>query len=175
MQNIYWHNAGKHQADYARLCDELIPDMGACDTVAGEMLRSATRLAYDLYNNGMGNNTSGAVNFLQAKGVIDSKTHDVIYEYTRGLLYDGHYEGDALQVAVESMIDQTVQHILQNPELLVTENTEDMFDYEEPFQNFCEECGDETDGRGLYSSLCSYCEDEQLAADEEEEEDEYYY
>jgi len=170
MQNTYWNKQGAYQADFDRMCDQLIPMMGNCETVAGEMLRAANRLAYDLYNNGMGNNTSGAVNFLKAKGVIDTATHDTIYEYTRGLLYDGRYEGDSLQVAVERMVDRTVEHILQNPELLVTENTEDMFDYEDDWQHFCEECGDETDGGGLYSSLCSYCEDEQLAEDEEEEE-----
>jgi len=175
MQNIYWNNAGKHQADYARLCDELIPAMGACDTVAGEMLRSATRLAYDLYNNGMGNNTSGAVNFLLAKGVIDERTHATIYDYTRGLLYDGRYEGDSLQVAIEHMIDLTVEHILERPELTTAENTEDQFEYEEPMQNFCEECGDETHGGGLYGSLCSYCEDAMLAEDEDEEDSEYTY
>lgn len=174
MKNTYWNDNGRYQADYARLCEELIPLMGKCDTVAGEMLRAATRLAHDLYNNGMGNNTSGAVNFLLHKGVIDKQTHDVIYEYTRGLLYDGHYEGDALQVAVEHMIDSVVQHILQNPALTAEQNSEDMFEFEDPFQNFCEECGDETDGGGLYSSLCRYCEDEQLAADEEEDE-EYEY
>ena len=175
MQNTYWNNKGAYQAEYSRLCEELIPLMGNCDTVAGEMLRCATRLAHDLYNNGMGNNTSGAVNYLLAKGVIDSKTHGIIYEYTRGLLYDGRYEGDSFQVAIERMIDSTVEHILERPELTTAENTEDMFEYEEPEQNFCEECGDEVDGGGLYGSLCHYCEDAMLAADEEEEEDEYYY
>lgn len=172
MQNIYWHEKGKYQADYARLCDELIPAVGACDTVAGEMLRSATRLAYDLYNNGMGNNTSGAVNFLHAKGVIDSKTHATIYDYTRGLLYDGRYEGDSLQVAIEHMIDCTVEHILAHPELTTAENTEDQFDYSEPDQVFCEECGDEVDGRSYYGSVCSYCESQW---EDEEEEDGCYY
>lgn len=173
MENTYWHNAGKHQTVYAELCDTLIPMSGACDTAAGEMLRSVTRLAYDLYNNGMGNNTSGAANYLLAKGVIDAETHGVIYPYTRGALYDGHYEGDAFQRAVESAIDQTVEHILNNPELKTTPNSDDMFELEEEFQTFCEECGDETDARGFYSHLCRYCEDAQLAADEEEEDDCY--
>ena len=173
MKNIYWHEAGKYQADYARLCEALIPGMGAADTVAGEMLRSATRLAYDLYNNGMGNNTSGAANFLLAKGVIDSKTHATIYDYTRGMLYDGRYEGDSLQVAIEHMIDLTVEHILERPELTTAANTEDMFNYEKPMQNFCEECGDEVDGRSMYSTVCSYCESQW--EEEEEEDSEYTY
>ena len=174
MKNIYWHNAGKYQADYARLCDELIPGMGAADTVAGEMLRSATRLAHDLYNNGMGNNTSGAVNFLKAKGAIDSKTHATIYDYTRGQLYDGRYKGDSLQVAVEHAIDSVMELILANPVLTTQPNTEDMFDYEDPEQHFCEECGDEVDNRSIYGSVCSYCES-QWEDEEDEEDSEYTY
>lgn len=166
MKNIYWHEAGKHQADYARLCDALIPGMGAADTVAGEILRSVTRLAHDLYNNGMGNNTSGAANFLKAKGVIDRDTHSVIYEYTRGLLYDGRYEGDALQRAVEHAIDCTVEHILANPALTTAKNTEDMFDYEDPEQHWCEDCGDEVEGR--WTSVCRHCEDARYEEEDEE-------
>jgi len=132
MENIYWHNKGKYQADYARLCEALIPGMGNCETVAGEMLRCVSRLAHDLYNNGMGNNTSGAVNFLKAKGAIDSNTHATIYEYTRGLLYDGRYKGDSLQVAVEHAIDSAMELILAHPVLATLPNTEDMFDYEDP-------------------------------------------
>ena len=167
MKNIYWHNAGKYQADYGRLCDELIPGMGAADTVAGEILRSVTRLAYDLYNNGMGNNTSGAVNFLLAKGVVDHETHATIYEYTRGMLYDGRYEGDALQVAIERTIDFAVEFILAHPGLTTTANGEDMFDYEEEEQHWCDECGDETD---RWTSVCRHCEE----AYYDEEEDDCY-
>jgi hypothetical protein len=165
MKNIYWHEAGKYQADYARLCDELIPAVGKADTVAGEMLRSVTRLAYDLYNNGMGNNTSGAANFLLHHGVMDSADHDTIYPYTRGMLYDGHYEGDALQVAIERTIDATVELILAHPGLTTTVNTEDQFDYEEEMQNWCDECGDEVSG--YHTSVCRHCEEEYY--DEEEE------
>lgn len=131
MKNTYWHNTGKYQADYDRLCDELIPAMDKADTVAGECLRSVTRLAYDLYNNGMGNNTSGAANFLLRQGVMTVDDHDVIYDYTLGRLYDGHYEGDALQVAIERTIDRAVELILEHPGLQATANDKSMFDYEE--------------------------------------------
>ena len=172
MKNTYWNNQGKYQVEYERLV-ELMPTSGKCDTVAGELIRAATRLAYDLYNNGMGNNTSGAANFLLMHGAIDDATHSTIYEYTRGRLYDGHYEGDALQVAIERAVDCTIEHVLHRPELEHEPNTQDMFDYEEPFQNFCEECGDEVDGRGLYGSLCSFCEEHMWEEEEDEEELEY--
>jgi len=164
MENTYWNKAGKYQAEFDRMSDELMPSMGACDTVAGEMIRSVSRLGYDLYNNGMGNNTSGAVNFLREKGAIDPDTYNTIHEYTRGQLYDGRYQGDALQVAIERAVDMTVEMILRNPTLLTQSNTEDMFDYEEPDQSFCDDCGDELYDR--WSPVCSYCEESYY--DEEE-------
>ena len=167
MQNTYWNKQGAHQADYDRLV-ELMPMMGNCDTVAGELIRAVSKLGHDFYNNGMGNNTSGAVNFLEAKGAIDRNTYCTIYDYTRGALYQGRYDGDSLQVAMERMVDQTVEFILANPELETQANTEDMFDYSEEDQNFCEECGDETD---RWSPVCRYCEE---AYEEEYDEDDCY-
>ena len=167
MQNTYWNKQGTYQADYDRLV-EAMPLMGNCDTVAGEMIRSVSRLGYDFYNNGMGNNTSGAVNFLLEKGAIDSKTHATIYEYTRGLTYSGCYGGDSLQAAIERAVDMTVKFILDNPQLETTPNTEDMFDYEEPFQHFCDDCGDEVD----HGYICSHCEE---AYEEEYDDEEEFY
>lgn len=157
MENTYWNHKGKFQAEYDRMVDELMPAMGACDTVAGELIRSVSRLGYDFYNNGMGNNTSGAANFLREKGAIDPDTYDTIYEFTRGRLYEGRYNGDSLQVAIERAVDMTVEMILRNPVLLTAKNEEDMFDYGEPEQHFCEDCGDELNDR--WSSVCRYCEE----------------
>ena len=162
MQSTYWNNQGTHQADYDRLV-QLMPMMGKSDTVAGELIRAVSKLGYDFYNNGMGNNTSGAVNFLDAKGAIDRRTRSTIYDYTRGALYEGRYDGDSLQVAMEHMVDQTVEFILANPELETQANTEDMFDYSEEDQHWCDDCGDETD---RWSHVCRYCEE---AYEEEEE------
>jgi len=158
MESTYWNQKGKYQAEYNRMAEELMPAMGECETVAGELIRSVSRLGYDLYNNGMGNNTSGALNFLREKGAIDRGTYDAIYPYTRGALYHGRYEGDSLQVAIERSVDMTVEMILKNPVLLTMKNTEDMFDYEEEEQYFCEECGDEVDSRCC--QFCEYCEEE---------------
>ena len=163
MNNTYWNNSGKFQAEYDELV-KLMPGSGNASTVAGELIRSVSRLGYDLYNNGMGNNTSGAVNFLREKGAIDADTHATIYAYTRGRLYEGRYDGDDLQRAIERAVDMTVEMITRNPQLITMSNTEDMFDYGEPEQNFCEDCGDEVEGR--WSSVCRYCEE---AREEEEE------
>lgn len=171
MENTYWNSKGKYQADYDRLTEQLIPPMGAASTVAGELLRAATRIAYDFYNNGMGNNTSGAVNYLREKHAIDSRTHYEIYEYSRGQVYRGNYGGDSLHTAVEKAIDTTMEQILGNPVLTSMPNTEDMFEYSDPDQEWCSECGDELEHAG-WNGMCSHCEERMWA---EEEEDCCYY
>ena len=174
MENTYWNKTGRYQAEYDRLV-ELMPDMGKADTVAGELIRATSKLGYDFYNNGMGNNTSGAINFLAEAGVFptfhDDETYSTVYEYTRGQCYQGRYEGDCLHCAIERTTDRTIEFILANPELETKPNDTDMHDLSEPDQVFCEECGDEVDGRGYYGSICSYCE--QAMEEEYDEEEEY--
>jgi len=161
MENTYWSGTGKYQAAYEELVAAM-PRMGKCDTVAGEMIRAASRIGYDFYNNGMGNNTSGSLNYLREQSAIDDDIYDAIYGYTRGRIYNGHYEGDSLQVAIESMVDQTVGMIVHNPVLMTIENKEDMFDYQEEEQSFCETCGCEMDdNRGWYCEDCEYWMEEE--------------
>lgn len=62
--NTYWSGNGKHQVWYDMNQTLLVPDEGPAPTLEGEMLRAASTLYYDYYNNGMCNNTSGAANFL---------------------------------------------------------------------------------------------------------------
>ena len=138
MENTYWNKKGPLQADY----DQLIGLIGAydkCDTVAGEMLRAANRLAYDFYNNGMGNNTSGAANYLLHTGAMDAETHSIIYPYTRGATYEGDYEGDKFQQAIESTITFVVELINANPSLTTKANDEDMYDFEEADEEWDDE------------------------------------
>ena len=163
MENTYWSGTGTYQADYTRLV-ELMPGSGNADTLAGELVRACTRLAYDLYNNGMGNNTSGAVNMLRSKGAIDAATHATIYPLTRGAIYNGSYNGDSFQLAVESAIDQTIEFILAGS-ATTTPNTEDMFTYEDEEQRFCEDCGCEQDYHS--NMICEDCELELYAEEED--------
>ena len=127
----YWDGNAKHQKQYQRLWDNFVPLTGSCSTVAGELIRAAGRLTYDFYNNGMGNNTSGAINFLKHHGVVDSKTFSAIHEYSRGALYEGNYGADRLHNAIIRMTDRTVEFILANPDLESLDNTDNLFDFEE--------------------------------------------
>lgn len=158
MKNTYWNGNGRLQAEYNQMVSDLVPVMGNCDTLAGELLRSVSRLAYDFYNNGMGNNTSGAVNFLYEKSAIGYEIYRTIYDYSRGCVYQGGYNGDTLHVAIEKAIEQTVDMIVHNPVLLTIENTEDMFDYEDEEQHFCEQCGDEVESLRC-GHICQSCEE----------------
>ena len=158
MENTYWNGKGKYQSQFDELI-KLMPGSGKSDVIAGELIRSANRLAYDFYNNGMGNNTSGAINFLDYYCVLDTDNTNIygrIYEYTRGRIHQGRCEGSDLQIAIESMMDMTIEFILARPNLKTDENDDDLFDFEDPEQNFCEECDDETD----WGSVCEHCEEE---------------
>jgi len=131
--NNYWNETGKNQKDFDRLL-EAVPAMGKCDTVAGEMIRAANKLGYDYWNNGMGNNTSGAVNYLDHIGVFDMDRTNLfgkIYEYTRGKCPPRFYE-DEFAGYINDMIDMTVEYILAHPELETQKNDKDMFDFEDP-------------------------------------------
>ena len=164
MENTYWSQNGTYQADYNRLI-ELMPPSGKSDKVAGELIRCASRLGHELYNNGMGNNSSGAVNMLKELGAIDRQTHKVIHPMTRGRLYNGHYNGDLFQMAVESAVEQNIKFILDNPGLETKENDVDMFDYEDEMEHYCEECDEVADG--VWGSLCSICEEYQEQMEED--------
>lgn len=155
MENTYSSQNGKYQAEYDRLAG-LMPAMGNSNKVAGELIRCVSRLGHELYNNGMGNNSSGAVNMLRAYGAIDGDTYETIYPMTRGRIYNSGYNGDPFQIAIESSIDQTIKFILDNPELETKNNEVDMFTYEDDEEHYCEECDEVADG--MAGHLCSDCE-----------------
>ena len=48
----YWNRTGKHQEEYDKLYDAIVPNSGNSDTVEGEMLRAASRLYYRYFNDG---------------------------------------------------------------------------------------------------------------------------
>ena len=111
------------------LFDELVPKEGKCESLAGEMVRAAVRLRYDFYNNGMGNNTSGALNFLRHHSVIDKQLADYVRPYTTGRLYDGVYEGDFFQVAIDTIVEMTEKFVTSNPQTMTIDNATDMFEF----------------------------------------------
>lgn len=64
MGKSYWNNEGAYQSQYDELYDKLVPSEGAAENLIGEVLRAASRLAYDYYNNGNMN----ACNIIEIEG-----------------------------------------------------------------------------------------------------------
>ena len=128
MENTYWNKQGRYQVEFDNLIG-LMPMVGNSPVLAGELIRAANRLAYDFYNNGMGNNTSGAINFLKNHGAIDPDVYNIVHPWTTGRIYNGDYDGDSLQLAIEQMIDSTVLMIVRNPQLITQHNEDDIFNY----------------------------------------------
>lgn len=52
MNNTYWNNRGKYQSEYDSLYKKLVPEIGIAATENGELLRQASNLYYEYYNNG---------------------------------------------------------------------------------------------------------------------------
>ena len=52
MKNTYWNNRGKYQSEFDSLYEKLVPEIGIAATENGELLRQASNLYYEYYNNG---------------------------------------------------------------------------------------------------------------------------
>lgn len=127
--NNYWNDSGKYQKEFEMLFALHVPMSGNSNTLAGELVRAANKLTYDFYNNGMGNNTSGAINFLFHHDVVDNTLHKTIHHYTTGRIYNGDYGEDELHTAMVTMMDKTIEKILNEPQLEAIPNTRDIFDF----------------------------------------------
>lgn len=60
-----YYDSNRQPREYRVFWDQLIPDSGKAETVEGEMLRAVSKIQHDFYNNGFGNNWSGALAYLQ--------------------------------------------------------------------------------------------------------------
>lgn len=129
----FWSGTHPDAARYSALAEELIPDSDNCDTLEGEFLRAATRIHYDLFNNGWGcNNWSGAVGFLKTYiehlPKLDMALLDKVEEYSHGEpVPHGNKEWyTAQQIIVTAICEGVIQSITD----VRTPNTVDMFDFQ---------------------------------------------
>ena len=109
------------------LFDELVPESGKADTVAGEIVRAYSRIAYRYYNDGdmlglgYGKETCNAAGRYLAEKVTAAEG---LLEYMWGGEQDKEYEDDLLRVG-EAVLAQLKKH----PEFKTEKNEEDMWDY----------------------------------------------
>ena len=193
LQNVeedtYWNDRGKYQKEYDELCEKLVPTSGKCDTVAGEILRAASKLLWDFNNNGVGwNNTSGALNYLIAKKVVNSEEVEELYPCTRKIVIgDVESINKKMYPVVNAIVDRACEFIHNNPVVIKEKNTEDIWNYAEEDGVACEghECECTSLDVGCESVvlryrecfdkfLCEQCweeESEELESEEEEEDE----
>ena len=114
--SAYWNNKGRFQADYDRLYEKLVPMSGGCESLAGEAIRSASRLYYDAFNNGFCNNTSGAHNFLKtfvAPIVKNDDFNDALAHVYPKTNTNGYSKVTAVtETALDTIVDTVVQYAL---------------------------------------------------------------
>ena len=60
-----YYDSDRQPREYQVFWDQLVPASGKAETVEGEMLRAVSKIQHDFYNNGFGNNWSGALAYLQ--------------------------------------------------------------------------------------------------------------
>ena len=110
------------------LFEELVPSSGPCDTVAGELIRSISRIGYRDYNDGdvfyegYGIETCGpAVSYIidNIDGMFDKFDN----------IAKAQYEDDKYTNAINDIAKDIVEYIINNPETLETPRTREMFDY----------------------------------------------
>lgn len=123
------------------LFDELVPMNGKADTVAGEIVRAYSRIAYRYYNDGdmlglgYGKETCNAAGRYLAEKV---PAVGELLEYMWGGEPNKDYEDDLLRVG-EAVLAQLKKH----PELKTEKNEEDMWDYYDKYEDVDDEDDEE--------------------------------
>lgn len=129
----FWNRKHPLYESYLKF-ESLMPVEGNCQTIEGEVLRAATRIYWDYYNNGFGNNWSGALNFLKEYKMVTEKEYDRLDYYARGRVYGNRdYFGGQIEILLNDVLARVVQTILAH-DGKYSNNTfnVDMFDRQEP-------------------------------------------
>lgn len=120
----------KNEERIEKLFEELVPEIGKCDSVAGEMVRAVSRIGYRYYNDGdkiglgYGNETCNApARYLQKHG---NKKIKILIDDIWGGLSDNIYE-----ICLDRLFGLVADQIEANSSLREKE-TDDMFDYDDP-------------------------------------------
>lgn len=132
----FWNNNHALKPVYDKLWDELVPEDGKCETIEGECLRASSRLAYDCFNNGFCNNTSGALKWL----VQEFDHPEMIRVATMLAPYTNGFSGESVGGVV--LVDYLAQEVTKAVAAVetYTPNSQDLFSLQDP-----DDWGDEED------------------------------
>jgi hypothetical protein len=119
----YWEGNGKFQTE-ANTLDELVPIMGKCDTLKGEIWRAATKIYHDHYNNGFGNEWKNPAEFLMDNIHLPSRVEYVLLDHANGNMAN-HYDYE-----MNLMIDTVILRLREIDDN--TPNDVDMWEYDSP-------------------------------------------
>lgn len=110
------------------LFEELTPDLGKADTVAGEIVRAICRIGYRNKNDGdhigvgYGNETCNpAARYLMKFG--DERIDNAICKIW------GVYADEIYDKGLQELEEAVLEYLEEHPELKTTVNNEDMWDY----------------------------------------------
>ncbi len=122
----YWADASTN--GYDTFYNALVPGSGKAEILEGELLRAASRIYHDLYNNGFGNNWAGALVYLkQHLGVDISDEYDTLAPYAQGNRTVHGRAEELATIAVDSIMDKVLTKVASaNSEY--SPNPSDMFD-----------------------------------------------
>lgn len=115
------------------LFNELVPSSGKCDSLAGEIIRAASRIGYRFYNDGdqlgigYGKETCNA-----AGRFLINRSSEKIADIVSDMF--GLYSEEKYEAKLKDLLYAVVEHIEANPQLRQTE-TDDMFDYYDPYED----------------------------------------
>ena len=135
----YWSGDNTHYQD---VWDQLVPANGPASTLEGELLRAASRLYYDWYNNGFGNNTSGAANFLaqNCKGGLPLLTAlRTINPYIRGNNQFADDDSKNIERSLEIIVDTVMAQITRAGGRYQPNTVGDLFDLQDPDDPWADE------------------------------------
>lgn len=128
------------EAAYELAYAALVPDSGKAETLEGELLRAASRIAHDYTNNGFGNNWSGALKFLSMHGDAPESLLIILRPFMRGKMVSDrratYDEDDVILFATERLIARCVDRAVEAINTAsLHPNPCDMFDFQDKASN----------------------------------------
>lgn len=144
----YWSDAGKYSKEWDALYDKLVKPSGKSTTIAGEAIRATSRLIHECYNNGWGNNVSGAYFYL--RNFFDKYEVDFDeFSYFEDPSFDGRFQDEEKEgELIDQMVDNVYTVITKTyPSLQTTKNSKDMWDYNQatPTREYTDDSNDESE------------------------------
>jgi hypothetical protein len=134
-----YYDSDRQPREYRVFWDQLIPASGKAETVEGEMLRAVSKIQHDFYNNGFGNNWSGALAYLQqylpSFGVnIPHTLWNTISPYATGRTHPNNQKiENNIGLALDQITDG-VMAAIRNSDGNYHPNQADMYDMSSPTQ-----------------------------------------